>query len=278
MLLVIGWRGEPGKKDEPQHVKQGQVTLTLLEAMGIDYEILAEDYVPQIDRCCNYMAEQGKPIALVVQAGSFDKYSVTKAPDLYTMKREEALENILSEIEEDSFLVSTTGKTSREIFEIREKRAQGHERDFLTVGSMGHTASIALGMSLGSDKNIYCIDGDGSFLMHMGGMGVAAKNAPDNFKYILINNGAHESVGGQPTIGFDIDVEGVLESVGFDRVIKASTPKGIIKGIAKLKKSARCALVIYVNQGSRADLGRPTVGPEDNKKNMMKAFAAGRKA
>ena len=275
MLLVIGWRGEPGKKDEPQHAKQGQVTLGLLEAMGIEYKILEDDYEAQIDEICAYMKEFGKPIALVVRAGSFDKYSISKPEDRYVIKREEALENILSTIEADSFIVSTTGKTSREIFEIREARGQGHERDFLTVGSMGHTASIALGMALGSEKNIYCVDGDGSFLMHMGGMGVAALNAPANFKYILINNGAHESVGGQPTIAFDIDVEGVLKAVGFDKVLTATTGEEIVSGIGELKAQARCALVIYVNQGSRADLGRPTVSPEDNKLNMMKAFAGG---
>lgn len=273
MLLIIGWRGEPGKKDEPQHVKQGKLTLPLLETMGIEYSILGDDYMAQIDECCDYMARTNKPIALVVQKGTFSDYKIQKAAPQHTIKREEALEAIIGTIEKDSFIVSTTGKTSREIFEIREARGEGHGRDFLTVGSMGHTASIALGMSIGTNKNVYCIDGDGSFLMHMGGMGIAAKNAPKNFNYILINNGAHESVGGQPTIGFDIDIPGILKSVGFTNVYSATTPEEIRAGIAKQKEEALSALIIYVNQGSRDDLGRPTIPPEQNKKDMMAKFS-----
>ena len=271
VLLIIGWRGEPGVHDEPQHVKQGKVTLSLLETMGIEYKILEDDYRPQLDWCLREMQENGKPVALVVRKGAFAKYVIPKAEPKYDIKREEALENILSAVG-DGFIVSTTGKTSREIFEIRERRGQGHERDFLTVGSMGHTASIALGMALGSDKEVYCVDGDGSFLMHMGGMGVAAQNAPRNFHYILINNGAHESVGGQPTIAFDIDVPGVLTSVGFAKVLTARSGEEILNGVAALRTEPKSALIIYVNQGSREDLGRPTIGPEQNKINMMRVF------
>ncbi len=272
MLLIIGWRGQPGVKDEPQHVKQGKVTLSLLDAMGIEYLILDNDYKRQINACCQYMAEKGKPIALIVKKGSFTEYKSIKSSPIYNIMREEALESIISCIEEQSFIVSTTGKTSREIFEIREKKGQGHARDFLTVGSMGHTASIALGMSLGTDKNIYCIDGDGSFLMHMGGIGVAVKAARENFKYILINNGAHESVGGQPTIGFDLDIENILKAMGFGNVYSATTKEQVAKGIESLKNNGPGALIVYVNQGSRDDLGRPTVSPEQNKKDMMKLF------
>ena len=272
MLLIIGWRGQPGIKDEPQHIKQGKVTLSLLDAMGIEYLILDDDYKRQIDACHQYMAQKSKPIALIVKKGSFTDYKIKKSNPIYNIMREEALENIISCIEEQSFIVSTTGKTSREIFEIREKKGQGHSRDFLTVGSMGHTASIALGMSLGTDKNVYCIDGDGSFLMHMGGIGVAAKTAKGNFKYILINNGAHESVGGQPTIGFDLDIENILKAMGFKNVYSATTKEQVIKGIESLKNDGPGALIVYVNQGSRDDLGRPTVSPEQNKKDMMKLF------
>lgn len=272
MLLIIGWRGEPGVKDEPQHVKQGKVTLSLLDAMGIKYLILNEKYKAQIDTCCRFMTDENKPIALIVKKGSFSEYKAEKAKPACNIMRQEALESIISCLDDQSFIVSTTGKTSREIFEIRESRGQGHERDFLTVGSMGHTASIALGMSLGTEKDIYCIDGDGSFLMHMGGIGVAAKNAGENFKYILINNGAHESVGGQPTIGFDIDIEGILKSVGFNKVYTADTNEEVTRGVECLKREKLSALIINVNQGSRDDLGRPTVTPEQNKISMMKLF------
>ena len=273
MLLIIGWRGEPGKKDEPQHVKQGKVTLSLLECMGIEYQVLGENYKEQLETALSYMKENSKPYALVVQKGTFSDYKISKEAPRYTIKREEALEAAMNVIGEDDFIVSTTGKTSREIFEIRERRNQGHSHDFLTVGSMGHTASIALGMSIGSDKDIYCIDGDGSFIMHMGGMGIAAKNAGKNFKYILINNGAHESVGGQPTIGFELDVEAILKASGFKNVYTASTTDEVENGVAKLREEEGAALIIYVNQGSREDLGRPTIAPEQNKINMMNEFS-----
>lgn len=272
MLLLIGWRGEPGVKDEPQHVKQGKVTLSLLNTMGIEYAILEDDYKSQIDYCYKYMAENSKPIALIVKKGKFSDYKVVKTNSEYEMLREEALESILSSIGDDSFVVSTTGKTSREIFEIREKRNEGHAHDFLTVGSMGHTASIALGMSLGTEKNVFCIDGDGSFIMHMGGMGIAAKHAKGNFKYILINNGAHESVGGQPTIGFDIDIKNILCACGFKNVCTAYTKEEVSEGIKKLKNENLSALIIYTKQGSRDDLGRPTISPLQNKIDMMKLF------
>lgn len=275
MLLIVGWRGEPGVKDEPQHKKQGKLTLPLLETMGIPYWVLGDDPPAQIAACLAYLKEEGKPAALVIRKGTFSPYALEKAPDRYFIRREEALETILSEMEPDAFLVSTTGKTSREIFEIRERRGEGHAHDFLTVGSMGHTASIALGMSIGSDRPVYCIDGDGSFLMHMGGMGIAAKNAGAQFRYVLINNGAHESVGGQPTIAFDIDVEAVLRAVGFAYVEHAEHPEEIERALRRLKSEPHGALVIAVNQGSRDDLGRPTVSPEENKRAMMAAFAGG---
>jgi phosphonopyruvate decarboxylase len=272
MLLLIGWRGEPGVKDEPQHVKQGKVTLSLLETMGIDYLILEDDYKTQIDYCYKYMSENSKPVALIVRKGSFSEYKISKPDSEYTMLREEALDGIISNIGSDAFVVSTTGKTSREIFEIRERRNEGHEHDFLTVGSMGHTASIALGMSLGTEKDVFCVDGDGSFIMHMGGMGIAAKYAKENYKYILINNGVHESVGGQPTVGFDIDIKSILFACGFKNVYTASTKNEVEQGIDKLKREKLGALIIYTKQGSRDDLGRPTITPEQNKINMMKIF------
>lgn len=273
MLLVIGWRGEPGVKDEPQHKKQGKLTLPLLETMGIRYWVLGENHEEQLNDCFRYLREEGKPAALVVKKGTFSAYSMQQASGSYAIRREDALETILDTMESDAFLVSTTGKTSREIFEIRERRGEGHARDFLTVGSMGHTASIALGMSLGSEKTVYCIDGDGSFLMHMGGMGIAAQNAGANFRYILINNGAHESVGGQPTIAFQIDVETILRAVGFSYVERAERTEQIAQAMARMRREPNGALVIYVNQGSRENLGRPTVSPEENKRDMMEAFA-----
>ncbi len=269
MLLIIGWRGEPGVHDEPQHVKQGKVTLGLLDAMGIAYRVLDDDYEGHLNACHEYLKTEGKPIALIVRKDAFTPCKAPKAAARFTMSREQALEHILSAVGEEALVVSTTGKTSREIFEIRERRGQDHKHDFLTVGSMGHTASIALGFSLGTDRPVWCVDGDGSFLMHMGGMAVAASVAGPNYHYVLINNGAHESVGGQPTVALDIDVAGVLKAVGFRMVIGVRTPEELEAGLQRVAGEPLAALVIYVNQGSRPELGRPTIAPEQNKRDMM---------
>lgn len=270
MLLIIGWRGEPGIKDEPQHVKQGELTLPLLGVMDIKYIILSDNYQEAIDECYDYMKTTKKPVALVVRKNTFSDYKIKKESCKYDMTREVALSYILNELTDDDFIVSTTGKTSREIFELREKNNQEHSNDFLTVGSMGHTASIAFGMSLNTNKNIFCIDGDGSFIMHMGGFAVIGQNPRPNFKYILINNGAHESVGGQPTVGFNIEIDKILKAVGFKNVYKATNGQEITDSIKKLKSNTMEALIIYTKQGAREDLGRPTTTPIENKEALMK--------
>ncbi|MFA5676689.1 MAG: phosphonopyruvate decarboxylase [Christensenellales bacterium] len=272
VMLIIGWRGQPGIKDEPQHKKQGKLTLGLLDTMGIRHYVLDDDFKRQIDDCCDYIRQKNLPVAIVVRPGSFSEYKLKTRKGRFGMLREEALEQILNCLSGGDFIVSTTGKTSREIFELREKRSEGHANDFLTVGSMGHAASIAFGMSLGCNQCIYCVDGDGSFLMHMGGMGIAAKNARSNFKYVLINNGSHESVGGQPTIGFDIDIYSVLKALGFAHVFTAKTKQEVAGAMTRLKDAHTGALIINVNTGSRKELGRPAVSPEQNKKDMMRLF------
>lgn len=268
MLLLIGWRGEPGLQDEPQHITQGKLTLPLLETLGIKYQILCENYEKQLDECFSYMEKTEKPIALVVKKGMFSEYKMKKTNIEIELKRERALEIVLDEVEKDALIVSTTGKTSREIFDIREQRGETHDRDFLTVGSMGHTSSIALGLSLGTKRKIYCIDGDGSFIMHMGGTGVAAQIAPSNFRYILINNGAHESVGGQPTVGFQINVKEILIGMGFKTVFEVEDICDLKNKLQKM--SEKTAMIIRVSQGSRDELGRPTIHPVENKMNMMR--------
>jgi phosphonopyruvate decarboxylase len=272
LMLIIGWRGEPGVHDEPQHVKQGKVTIPLLDAMGIKHFILGDNYVEQIRDCVAYMKETNNPVALVVHKGSFSPYKLEVENNSYPLSREHALETVLSSLKRDDFVVSTTGKASREIFEIRERNKQDHSHDFLTVGSMGHTASIACGVAIGTAKNVFCVDGDGSFIMHMGSFPVIADKAPKNFKYIMINNGAHESVGGQPTVALKINAPEILRGAGFKKVIEAKSEDDIRAGIAEQAKNPLVAMIIYCHQGSRADLGRPTTTPIQNKQAFMKAI------
>lgn len=280
MVLVIGWRGEPGVHDEPQHVKQGKVTLGLLEAMGVPYVVLDADgdWSKQVDALLATMRADSRPVALVVRKGTFAPYPGVKLPKRFVLSREQALEAVLDELDDNDLVVSTTGKTSREVFEIRECRGQGHANDFLTVGGMGHTSSIALGLALGQDRDVWCLDGDGSFLMHMGAFPVSAAVAPANFHYVVNDNGAHESVGGQPTVALDADVPGILRASGFDQVIEATTADEIRRAMAMLRTSARSALVIYTDPGSRDDLGRPTTTPQQNKQAMMELIGSSREA
>ena len=270
MLFIIGYRGEPNVKDEPQHIKQGELTLPLLDTLEIKYLILSEDYQKQIKYCYDYIKQTDKPIALVVKKDSFSKYNKEfDNNNTNLLSREDALNTIIDNLGQNDFIVSTTGKTSREIFEIREKNNSNHSNDFLTVGSMGHTSSLAFGISLNTNKNIFCIDGDGAFIMHMGGLAVAIQNAKDNFKYILINNGCHESVGGEPTIAYNIDIEKILLGFGFKRVYIVDNNKDLISALKYQKKNSKIAIVINVNAKSRKDLGRPTTTPIYNKEQFQ---------
>ena len=270
MLLIIGYRGEPKIKDEPQHITQGELTLPLLETLCIKYFILNDDYNNQIKACLDYIKENQKPVALVVRNNTFSVYkNQIKSNNRNQLSREEVLEMIIKNLSDNDFIVSTTGKTSREIFEIREKNNQGHANDFLTVGSMGHTSSLALGISIFSKRNIFCIDGDGSFIMHMGGLAVAVQNCKDNFKYIIINNGCHESVGGQPTISNNIDIPAILKGFGFEKVFNIYSKEELENVIPVLKNNGKTAVIVNTNDKSRKNLGRPTTSPQFNKEEFQ---------
>lgn len=269
VLMIVGWRGEPGISDEPQHKKQGKITLELFEAMGVETVLLDDNYEEKIRYCVEYIKKYQRPVALIVRKNTFSEYKCCFEQTEHALTREQALDIITHNMDAEDIVVSTTGKTSRELFELREKSGFGHANDFLTVGSMGHTSSIALGISLFTDKRVYCIDGDGSFIMHMGAGAVNAANISDNFRYILINNGAHESVGGQPTVGFEINISEILSNCGFENVYTAYQEKEVWIGMEYLNTHAKSALIVHVTQGSRSNLGRPTLSPQENKKLLM---------
>lgn len=276
MLILIGWRGEPGVKDEPQHIKQGKVQLDLLDSIKLRYDIISADdteWQQKITKGINVAIAENRPYAIVVKKGTFDKYNVVEDKvKTELMMREEALEILLKHIPNDAVIVSTTGKTSREIFEIREKNAEPHFKDFLTVGSMGHCSSIALGIALAQPKRkVICIDGDGAFIMHMGSLAAIGKAQPSNFYHILMNNYVHESVGGQDTAIDAIDVQGVVNSskyAGVSQINNKSDLENKIDNI--LSGQGPQFLEIKLKPGSRADLGRPTIKPIDNKRNLIK--------
>ena len=275
LLLIIGWRGEPGTKDEPQHVKQGKVTRSLLDTMGIRYEVLAQDEnecAAQLERAKNYMEETKESFALIIQKGTFDDYTLQKKEEtMFSLKREEAIQIVASSMEENAVVVSTTGMISRELFEYRESVHQGHERDFLTVGSMGHASQIALGIALQKkERKVYCFDGDGATLMHMGSMTVTAAMRPANYIHVIFNNGAHDSVGGQPTVGLKINLSQIANACGYVKAFSVSDSVELKEKLETIKTmSGPILLEIRVKKGARKDLGRPTTTPIQNKEALM---------
>ena len=276
MLVMIGWRGEPGVKDEPQHAKQGKVQLKLLESMDIPYKIISKDddqFVMKISSAVETAKNESRPAVLLIKKGTFEKYSkgIQKFDD-QRMKREETLEIILENLDDNTIVVSTTGKTSREIFEIREKNGQSHQQDFLTVGSMGHCSSIALGIALSKpEREVVCIDGDGAMLMHLGSLTSIASLKPKNFRHILMNNEVHESVGGQDTAAKNIDLSAIVGAMGPSKMFKAETTAELKTNITDFMTCVGPSfLEVKIRPGSREDLGRPTIKPVNNKKNFMR--------
>ena len=279
VLLVIGWRGKPGVHDEPQHVKQGKVTTGLLNVMGIDYTVLSkeeEKAEAQIKKAVDYMQRTNECYALVIEKETFDAYTLQNVEknDL-TLSREEAIQIVAAAIGEKDVVVSTTGMISRELFEYRTAMNQGHERDFLTVGSMGHASQIALGIALAQPKRrVWCFDGDGAAIMHMGGMAIVASKHPQNYIHVVYNNGAHDSVGGQPTVGLDIDLPAVAHAVGYKQIYSSNTKHELMALLEKLSlQEGPILLQLYVKKGNRKDLGRPTTTPIQNKEALMSFLA-----
>ena len=274
VLLLIGWRGRPGVHDEPQHVKQGKVTTGLLNVMGVNYEVLSKEEdkaAKQIEKAAKALANK-EVFALVIEKDTFEDYKLqnVEVNDL-TMSREEAIQTVAAALGEKDCIVSTTGMISRELFEYRAAMNQGHERDFLTVGSMGHASQIALGIALAQpDRRVWCFDGDGAAIMHMGSMAIVANKAPKNYVHVVFNNGAHDSVGGQPTVGLKIDLPAVAKAVGYKATYSVDSKTELESVLAKVNGFASPALLeIKVKKGNRKDLGRPTTTPIQNKEALM---------
>lgn len=277
VLLIVGWRGEPGKKDEPQHLLQGALTAGMLEQMDVPYEILpdyAEGAFDVLQKAYTHMEKNKGPFALLVRKDTFAKHILQAEQYVFSgesmLHREEILERVALEFPVDP-LVTTTGFTSREMFELREANEQSHEQDFLTVGSMGHCSSIALGIAMAKpQQQVLCIDGDGAALMHMGAFATAGASKLRNFKHILINNAIHDSVGGQPTGAHDIDFPAIASACGYKTAECVRTVGEIDVALQRLREQeGPNFLEIRALPGARADLGRPTTTTWQNKDAFM---------
>ena len=276
VLLVIGWRGRPGVHDEPQHVKQGKVTLSLLDAMEVPYEVLSKDEAEaekQIAKAVDRMRTTKEVYALVIEKDTFDNTNVDLNDNTLSLPlaREEAIQTVVDALGEKDVIVSTTGMISRELFEYRAAKGEGHERDFLTVGSMGHASQIALGIAMEkTDRRVWCFDGDGASIMHMGSMAIVGSKHVANYIHVVFNNGAHDSVGGQPTVGLAIDLPEIALSVGYKAAFSVSTKDDLTGVLGEVKDvEGPVLLQVCVRKGNRKDLGRPTTTPIENKEALM---------
>ena len=274
-LLVIGWRGEPGVKDEPQHIKQGAVTLSQLDLLGIPCAVLSEDTSDGEFRelFAGLLAAlwQGKVAALVARKGALVSDRHPAYGNDAVLSREDAAEIILRAAAPADCFVSTTGKLSREVFELREKLGQDHRRDFLTVGSMGHASMIALGVAESKpDRRVWCLDGDGAVMMHLGSLALIGRRAPKNLVHVVVNNGAHETVGGMPVCSGALNITALAEAAGYRRVLKANTAENLRQALEEAASAEGPVLLeVRCACGARKDLGRPTTTPVQNRDAFM---------
>jgi len=275
VLLMIGWRGEPGVKDEPQHIKQGRITPALLDAMEIPWQVVdssTQDLNAVLDTALQQMQQQSGPAVLLVRKGAFAPYKLKENEQShYPLVREQAIQRLIEQLGNNDRVVVTTGMPARELYELRVARGEGSGNDFLTVGSMGHAASIALGLARSQpERRVICLDGDGSVLMHMGSLAIVGQSQQDNLIHVVLNNGAHDSVGGQPTCAFAIDMADIARACGYQKVLVAAEPQEIDQAFAALlAQKGPSFLEIRVNKGARSDLGRPRSSPAENREALM---------
>lgn len=274
MVFIIGWRGEPGIYDEPQHIYQGEVTVKLLEDMDIKPFIIGkettDDEVIAVMEEFRSILANGNDVAFVIRKGALAYSPKVQYRNDNHMTREEIIQHVVKASGKNP-IVSTTGKASRELFETRESNGQNHKYDFLTLGSMGHSSSIALGVAINKpEQRIWCIDGDGAVLMHMGSMAVIGANKPKNLIHVVINNSAHETVGGMPTVAGSIDLVGIAKACGYPNAVSVDNFEELDKELEAAKERKELSLIeAKCSIGARDNLGRPTTTALENKQNFM---------
>ena len=278
-LLLIGWRGEPDIPDEPQHAFQGQITLKLLNDMQISSYIVERDTTPQqiADQLARFRAlwAEGRQTAFVVRKGALQYDGALRYASPWPLAREEIIRRVAQAAQNDP-IVCTTGKASRELFELRARQGDTHARDFLTVGSMGHASSIALGIALSRpEKRVWCIDGDGAALMHLGALAVIGSRKPKNLIHIVINNQCHDSVGGMPTVADSADLAAVARACGYPHAWRTESADALDQALNSAREAGELCLIEALSAaGARADLGRPTTSPQENKQHFMEHLQA----
>lgn len=280
MLVVVGWRGQAGVADEPQHVAQGRVMAPLLDALELPWTVLPKDPA-DAERCVKEAVAasvaRGCPYVLMVEKGTFAEPAASPGPtpDPALPTREEALVALVGAVGDGPVIVSTTGMLSRELFETRVRSGDAGSRDFLTVGGMGHASSIALGVAMREpDREVWCLDGDGALLMHLGSLAVIADHAPAGYFHVVFNNGVHDSVGGQPTSIDRVDVAAAARALGYRYAASTGDPAALAQEVVALRAHGGPSLLeLRVRPGNRSDLGRPTRTPAESKRRFMAALS-----
>ena len=282
MVLLVGWRGQPGVADEPQHVKQGRVMTQLLDALELPWEVLpreGEAAQACLERSLSTAVTQSSPVVLLVEKGTFEDHGGAAGPTEgpggdETSGREQALAMLVDALGSDTINISTTGMLSRELFELRDADSQSGELDFLTVGGMGHASSIALGVALEeTDREVWCLDGDGALLMHLGTLAIIADQAPPNYFHVVFNNGVHDSVGGQPTSIGVTDVPALATAAGYRWAASTTHPAALSELVGEMRRAGGPSLLeIRVRPGNRPGIGRPTRTPAESKEAFMGAL------
>lgn len=279
MVLLVGWRGQPGVHDEPQHVKQGRVMTSMLDGIDVPWSVLPTDVgaaATAVRTAVETAIERSGPYVILVEKGTFGKAASEVAPTHADAPgREETLRHLVALMRDDAVIVSTTGMLSRELFELRAAAGLDRALDFLTVGGMGHASSIALGVAVEErTREVWCFDGDGALLMHLGSLAVIADHAPPNYYHVVFNNGVHDSVGGQPTSIAVVDVPALARAAGYRWAVQTHTLAELDRLIAEMRRSGGPSLLeVRVCPGARADLGRPSRTPGASRMAFMRAIA-----
>ncbi len=261
MILLIGWRGEPGTSDgkREQHMAQGRLTKPLLEGMEIPYHVLSDETaIADALWAVETARKEQIPVALIAPNKVMTEKKKNAADDSYPLSREEAIRIILDNMPKNTIYTATTGRATRELFCQRELRGESHSCDFLNIGSMGHASSVALGIALGKkERKVVCLDGDAAAIMHMGSMAIAGSRNLSNYIHVVLNNGAHESVGGQPSVGHTVDFTGIAENCGFYTVgYPVETEEELAAAMKKCIECGQAAFIdVRIHSGLRKDLG-----------------------
>lgn len=282
VMYMVGWRGEPGIHDEPQHRKQGEITLDLLDVLGITHVVIdpdstLESFIAHFDSVLLPLLKEGRSIAVVVKKGAFEKPVGSFPKQSSALGREHVIQKIAEATTEKDIIVSTTGKISRELFEYRKTSGSAYaSHDFLTVGSMGHASAIALSVAIQHpEKRVWCLDGDGAALMHMGSLTTIGTVHPANLIHVVLNNGSHESVGGMPTVASRVDFDRIVTGAGYQKALRVTQDEELEECIALCTNVAEgpVFIEIVVASGARADLIRPDTTPQHNKQMFMQTLS-----